>query len=131
MHSLASSPARWVRFAEAPPDLPKPRAVGVAEETVFRSPVVWRACITTPFRVCPCLKSDFMKKQPLTSVVIPAYNAEPFLERTLRSALRQTHRNLEVIVVDDGSTDKTRAIAEAIAATDDRVRIISVPNGGV
>jgi glycosyltransferase involved in cell wall biosynthesis len=72
-----------------------------------------------------------MKKQPLTSVVIPAYNAEPFLERTLRSALRQTHSNLEVIVVDDGSTDKTRVIAEAVAATDDRVRILSVPNGGV
>jgi hypothetical protein len=72
-----------------------------------------------------------MKKQPLTSVVIPAYNAELFLERTLRSALRQTHSNLEVIVVDDGSIDKTRVIAEAAAATDDRVRIISVPNGGV
>ncbi len=71
-----------------------------------------------------------MNKQPLTSVVIPAYNAELFIERTLRSALRQTHSNLEVIVVDDGSTDKTRAIAEA-AAMDDRVRIISVPNGGV
>jgi glycosyltransferase involved in cell wall biosynthesis len=72
-----------------------------------------------------------MKKQPLTSVVIPAYNAELFLERTLRSALRQTHSNLEVLVVDDGSTDKTKALAEAAAATDDRVRIISVPNGGV
>jgi glycosyltransferase involved in cell wall biosynthesis len=72
-----------------------------------------------------------MKKQPLTSVVIPAYNAELFLERTLCSALRQTHSNLEVIVVDDGSTDKTRVIAEAAAATDDRVRILSVPNGGV
>ena len=72
-----------------------------------------------------------MKKQPLTSVVIPAYNAELFLERTLRSALGQTHSNLEVIVVDDGSTDKTRVIAEAAAAADDRVRILSVPNGGV
>ncbi len=72
-----------------------------------------------------------MKKQPLTSVVIPAYNAELFIERTLRSVLRQTHSNLEVIVVDDGSTDKTRVIAEAAATTDDRVRIISVPNGGV
>ena len=72
-----------------------------------------------------------MKTQTLTSVVIPAYNAEPFLERTLRSALRQTHSNLEVIVVDDGSTDKTRMIAEAAAVTDNRVRIISVPNGGV
>lgn len=72
-----------------------------------------------------------MKKLPLTSVVIPAYNADPFIERTLRSALRQTHSNLEVIVVNDGSTDKTRAIAEAVATTDDRIRIISVPNGGV
>jgi len=72
-----------------------------------------------------------MKKQPLTSVVIPAYNAELFIERTLRSVLRQTHSNLEVIVVDDGSTDKTRVIAEAAATPDDRVRIISVPNGGV
>jgi glycosyltransferase involved in cell wall biosynthesis len=84
-----------------------------------------------PFSVCPHPKSETMNKQPLTSVVIPAYNAEPFLERTLHSALRQTHSNLEVIVVDDGSTDKTRVIAEAAAAADDRVRTISVPNGGV
>jgi hypothetical protein len=72
-----------------------------------------------------------MEKQLLTSVVIPAYNAEAFLERTLRSALCQTYSNIEVIVVDDGSKDKTRVIAEAIAAEDHRVRIISVPNGGV
>jgi glycosyltransferase involved in cell wall biosynthesis len=72
-----------------------------------------------------------MEKQPLASVVIPAYNAEQFLERTLRSALQQTYSNLEVIVVDDGSTDRTRGIAEAIAATDARVQIVSVPNGGV
>jgi Glycosyl transferase family 2 len=72
-----------------------------------------------------------MKTEPLTSVVIPAYNAELFIERTLRSVLRQTYSNLEVIVVNDGSADKTRVIAESVAATDDRVRIISVPNGGV
>jgi glycosyltransferase involved in cell wall biosynthesis len=80
---------------------------------------------------CPCLGSENMKGQPLTSVVIPAYNAELFLERTLRSALGQTYSNLEVIVVDDGSADKTRTIAEAVAIKDCRVRIISVPNGGV
>ena len=70
-------------------------------------------------------------KQPLTSVVIPAYNAEVFLERTLQSALGQTYSNIEVIVVNDGSTDNTRGIAEAVAAADDRVRIISMTNGGV
>jgi glycosyltransferase involved in cell wall biosynthesis len=72
-----------------------------------------------------------MKTQPLTSVVIPAYNAELFIERTLLSVLRQTYSNLEIIVVDDGSTDKTRRIAEAAATRDDRIRIICVPNGGV
>jgi len=72
-----------------------------------------------------------MKTQALTSVVIPAYNAERFLERTMLSVLRQTYNNLEVIVIDDGSTDKTRVVAEAGATGDSRVRIISVPNGGV
>jgi hypothetical protein len=71
------------------------------------------------------------KGAPLVSVVIPAYNAARFIERTLTSALRQTHRNLEILVIDDGSTDDTRPLVEAVTGSDDRVRIISVPNGGV
>lgn len=83
--------------------------------------------------ICYCDAGDarLMKNQPLTSVVVPAYNAERFIERTLRSALNQTYRNLELIVVDDGSTDNTKTIAEAFAARDSRVRIVSVRNGGV
>ena len=72
-----------------------------------------------------------MNGAPLVSVVIPAYNAARFIERTLKSALRQTYRNLQILVIDDGSTDDTRSVAEAVIANDDRVRIISVPNGGV
>ena len=71
------------------------------------------------------------ERQPLTSVVIPAYNAEPFIARTLRSVLQQTYRNLEIIVVDDGSTDRTSAVATTTAAADPRFKIFSVPNGGV
>ena len=67
----------------------------------------------------------------LISVVIPAYNATPTLAETLRSALRQTHAELEVIVVDDGSKDGTRARAESFAAEDPRVRVISKANAGV
>ena len=67
----------------------------------------------------------------LISVVIPAYNATATLAETLRSALRQTHAELEVIVVDDGSKDGTRAMAESFAAEDPRVRVISKANAGV
>lgn len=72
-----------------------------------------------------------MKTPPLATVVIPAYNAQSFVQRTLVSVLAQTYHNLEVIFVDDGSTDNTRQIAEAAAGKDDRLRIVSVPNGGV
>jgi hypothetical protein len=68
---------------------------------------------------------------PGVTVVIPAYNKEAFIGRTLASTLGQTYPHLEIIVVDDGSTDKTRAIVEDLAGGDSRVRVISTANGGV
>ncbi|GLR91055.1 glycosyltransferase family 2 protein [Bradyrhizobium iriomotense] len=67
----------------------------------------------------------------LVSIVIPAYNAERFIARTLASAQAQTYEKLKIIVVDDGSTDNTRSVVEAIAATDKRLELISTPNRGV
>jgi hypothetical protein len=67
----------------------------------------------------------------LVSVVVPAYNAEATLAATLESVRRQTYDNLEIIVVDDGSTDGTLALAEAMARRDGRIRALSKPNGGV
>ena len=72
-----------------------------------------------------------MKSKPLATVVIPAYNAQSFVQRTLTSALNQSYTSFEIILVDDGSTDQTRQIADAAARSDERLRIISVPNGGV
>jgi hypothetical protein len=63
------------------------------------------------------------------SIVIPAYNVERFILSAVRSALSQTHQDLEVIVVDDGSTDATGSVAETIA--DRRVRIIRQENEGL
>lgn len=68
---------------------------------------------------------------PLVSVVVPAHNAAETLEATLLSASAQTHRNLEILVIDDGSTDRTAAIAEDIAARDPRISLLSQPNRGV
>ncbi|HYW08064.1 MAG TPA: glycosyltransferase family 2 protein [Longimicrobium sp.] len=67
---------------------------------------------------------------PLVSVIIPAFNAAATIRRTLRSALAQTHPAIEVIVVDDGSTDDTAGIVAAIAEEDPRVRLTRVENGG-
>lgn len=67
----------------------------------------------------------------LVSVVIPAYNASETLAATLRSVLQQTFTDLEILLVDDGSDDDTRAIAESFAATDRRLVVISQPNAGV
>ncbi len=61
---------------------------------------------------------------PLVSVLVPTYNGERFLKRTLRSALDQSHREIEVLVGDDASTDSTPEILAAVAAADPRVRVI-------
>lgn len=68
---------------------------------------------------------------PLVTVIVPAYNAEAFLEECLGSIQAQTYRNLEVIVVNDGSTDSTEAIAQRAGRSDRRFRTVSIPNGGV
>ena len=67
----------------------------------------------------------------LVSVIIPAFNASSTLPATLESAIGQTHENIEIIVVNDGSTDGTQAVAERYARQDPRIRIVSTPNRGV
>jgi glycosyltransferase involved in cell wall biosynthesis len=64
-------------------------------------------------------------------VIIPVYNGEVFVERTIRSAAAQDYPNLEVLVVNDGSTDSTERILDRIARDLPNVRYITIPNGGV
>ena len=67
----------------------------------------------------------------LVSVIIPAYNAEAFIEATLASVLSQTYTNIEVLVVDDGSRDRTAEIVQAVAEQDRRVSLLRSSNQGV
>lgn len=68
---------------------------------------------------------------PLVSVIIPVYNAERFVEETVRSVLASTYTNLEVVCMDDGSTDGSLALLRELAQKDDRVRALHRENGGV
>lgn len=67
----------------------------------------------------------------LASVIIPAHNAEAFLAEAVRSVLAQTRRELELIIVDDGSTDGTRRLADGFRDADSRVRVVGKANGGL
>ena len=65
------------------------------------------------------------------SIIIPIYNVEKFLAEAIESVINQTHKNLEIILVDDGSPDNCGKIADEYAAKDDRIKVIHKPNGGL
>ncbi len=66
----------------------------------------------------------------LLSIIITAYNIDAYIERGVRSVCNQTYHNLEIIVVDDGSTDTTGRILDELAEKDARIRVIHEENGG-
>lgn len=67
----------------------------------------------------------------LISVIVPAYNYAAFLAEAVNSALRQSHRNIEVVIIDDGSTDNTAEIAQGLMQQDARVRYVHQVNQGL
>ena len=67
-------------------------------------------------------------KNPLVSIIIPVYNGSNFMREAIDSALAQTYPNIEILVVNDGSTDNTREIALSYG---DKIRYFEKENGGV
>lgn len=68
--------------------------------------------------------------QPLISVIVPVYNIIPYLPRCVESLRKQTYRNLEILLIDDGSTDDTPALCDRLAEEDARIRVFHKENGG-
>src|SRR5215469_13757361 len=68
--------------------------------------------------------------QPIISIIIPVYNVEPYLRQCLDSVVNQTMRDIQIICVNDGSPDNSRAILQEYANRDSRIEIIDKPNGG-
>lgn len=74
---------------------------------------------------------DKNKNLPLISVIVPIYNVEQFLPKCIDSILVQTYKNIEILLVDDGSPDRCGEICDEYAQKDKRIRVIHKPNGGL
>lgn len=72
-----------------------------------------------------------MSTSPLVSIIIPVYNVESYLKETLSSVCKQTYLHLEILCIDDGSTDLSGKICDEFAMKDHRIKVIHKPNGGV
>ena len=72
-----------------------------------------------------------MKNQPLISIIIPVYNVEEYLRECVDSVINQTYENLEIILVDDGSTDLSGKICDEYAEKDNRISVVHQQNGGL
>ena len=70
-------------------------------------------------------------RNPLVSIIVPVYNTAPFLVNCLNSLVGQTYRNIELIVVNDGSKDNSLAIIEQYALSDMRVKVVNQENKGI
>lgn len=76
-------------------------------------------------------EKDQVTSTPKISVIVPIYNAAPYVAKCIEGILSQTYRNIEVILIDDGSTDRSAEICQAFAQKDLRIRFISQENQGV
>ena len=70
-------------------------------------------------------------KKPLISVIIPVYGVEKYIAQCLESVINQTYKNLEIIVVNDGTKDRSAEIAKKYAAQDSRIKVYDFENGGI
>ena len=71
------------------------------------------------------------KNNPLISIIVPVYNVEPYIERCIESIIKQSYKNIEIVVVDDGSTDNSGRICDEYAQKDRRIKVIHKRNGGL
>lgn len=72
-----------------------------------------------------------MEKNQKISIIVPIYNKEKYLERCLNSIVGQTYQDLEIVLVDDGSSDRSLEICERYAKEDARIKVLAKENGGV
>lgn len=70
-------------------------------------------------------------KEPLISIIVPVYNTEKYIGKCLDSILKQTYKNIEIIIINDGSTDNSENICKQCASKDSRIKVFNLKQGGV
>ena len=70
-------------------------------------------------------------KKDLISIIVPIYNVEQYLKKCVDSLVNQTYKNIEILLIDDGSTDSSGKIADELANKDDRIKVFHKKNGGL
>ena len=74
---------------------------------------------------------DKLAQSPIISVIVPIYNVAPYLKECLQSLVGQSYENLDIVLIDDGSSDESLEIALEFATSDSRIFVVSKPNGGL
>lgn len=77
------------------------------------------------------LSKQVIMNNPLVSIIVPVYNTEKYISQCMYSLIQQNYRHIEIIVVDDGSTDNSLSILNNISTTDNRLKVFSQSNQGV
>ena len=72
-----------------------------------------------------------MSTLPLISVIVPVYNVEDYLDACVTSITTQSYSNLEILLIDDGSTDRSGDMCDSLALSDSRIRVLHKTNGGL
>nr|WP_054674792.1 glycosyltransferase [Veillonella denticariosi] len=70
-------------------------------------------------------------KNPLVSIIIPVYNTKPYLERCIQSIVHQTYKNLEILLIDDGSTDGSSGLCDRFEEQYANIHVVHLENSGV
>jgi glycosyltransferase involved in cell wall biosynthesis len=91
---------------------------------------VFRVILKDPKNQIKILRVLSAKTTPKVTVIVPAFNAELFISRCIKSIINQTLQELEIILINDGSTDKTQSIVNDLALTDNRIKVIHQQNAG-
>ena len=86
---------------------------------------------TEATRTCTFGAREEMGMGDMVSIIVPVYNVAQYLDRCLNSLVQQSHRNLEILLVDDGSTDGSGALCDRWQSRDPRIRVFHKPNGGL